>query len=120
MVEGTSTFAELGALPDRGTVVVTRAASKVFPGAETASSLVEAIQKAKLMPFPGPVWICGGESIYAEGVSMCDRLYITRIHADFDGDRRFPSDWQQYFSKLISSRDSSHNGVEFTFEIWEK
>jgi dihydrofolate reductase len=88
---------------------------------DVAHSLVEAIVKAQTVTkYPGPVWICGGEAVYAEGLPLCDKLYITRIHADFEGDRSFPKDWQKYFSKLSFSRDSEHEGVSFTFEVWEK
>ncbi len=86
-----------------------------------ANSLTEAISIAQTMTqYDGPIWICGGEEVYAESVASSDKLFITRIHEDFEGDRKFAGDWEKYFKKLTYSRDSSHNDVKFTFEVWEK
>lgn len=121
MIEGPACYAELGkALPGRGTVVISRDAAKHFPGAERASTLKEAIVLAEQMGWVGPVWITGGERIYAEGLPMCERLYITRIDGDFEGDRFFPADWQKVFTKLVSSQPGAHQGVGYTFEVWER
>jgi dihydrofolate reductase len=122
IIWGSQCHLEFGSLPDRGTVVLTRDRSKAFTGApETAHNLEDAITKAhSMLSYPGPIWICGGEGIYAEAISFCDKIYITHVHQNFDGDKKFPSDWQRHFSKLAYSRDSSHGEIKFTFEIWEK
>ena len=122
MIEGPACYAELGrALPGRGTVVVSRDAAREFPGAEKAASLAEAIVIADRMEgWAGPIWITGGERIYAEGLPLCDRLLITRIDRDFDGDRFFPTDWQRVFTKLVSSKSGSQDGLGYAFEVWER
>lgn len=121
MVEGPLCYAELGkALPGRGTVVVSRDPSKRFPGAERAATLGEAVATAQAMPWPGPVWITGGERIYAEGLPLCSRLLITRIHRDFAGDRSFPADWPALFTRLVSRKHGMHEGLEYDFEIWDR
>ena len=122
MIEGPACYAELGrALPGRGTVVVSRDSSKSFPGAEQATSLAEAIIIAERMDqWAGPTWITGGERIYAEGLPLCERLYITLIDRDFEGDRFFPSDWQCYFNQLVSSKEGMVDGLRYRFEIWER
>jgi dihydrofolate reductase len=121
MIEGPACYAELGkALAGRGTVVVSRDSAKSFPGAERAADLSEALRVAQAMPWPGPVWITGGERIYAEGLPLCTKLYITRIHRDYEGDRRFPADWQSHFPRRTFAQDGEHEGVKYTFEIWER
>lgn len=122
MIEGPACYAELGrALPGRGTVVVSRDATREFPGAEKAASLAEAIVIADRMDgWAGPIWITGGERIYAEGLPLCERLLITCIDRDFDGDRFFPADWQRYFTKLVSSKAGMQDGLRYAFEIWER
>ncbi len=122
MIEGPACYAELGrALPGRGTVVVSRDATREFPGAEKAASLAEAIVIADRMDdWAGPIWITGGERIYAEGLPLCDRLYITLIDRDFAGDRLFPADWRQLFTKLVSSKSGSQDGLGYAFEVWER
>lgn len=122
MIEGPACYAELGkALPGRGTVVVSRDAGKSFPGAELATSLAEAIIIAERMEqWKGPTWITGGQRIYAEGLPLCERLLITRLDRDFDGDRFFPSDWQHTFTKLVSSKKGMQDGLGYAFEVWER
>jgi dihydrofolate reductase len=122
MIEGPACYAELGkALAGRGTVVVSRNPAKSFPGAEQAASLAEAIVIAERMDqWQGPIWITGGERIYAEGLPLCERLFITRIDRDFEGDRFFPADWQKYFTKLVSSKAGREGDLGYRFEVWER
>lgn len=122
MIEGPACYAELGrALPGRGTVVVSRDATREFPGAEKAASLAEAIVIADRMDdWAGPIWITGGERIYAEGLPLCDRLYITLIDRDFAGDRLFPADWRQLFTQRISAKAGEYQGLKYSFEVWER
>lgn len=121
MIEGPLCYQELGgALEGRGTVVVSRKDGKVFPGAERASDLAQALKVAEAMSWTGPIWITGGERIYAEGLPHCEKLYITRIHRNFEGDRKFPADWQQHFKRLAWSKEGSLDGLNYTFEIWER
>lgn len=128
VIEGSKCFAELtpeitSQWPPRGVVVITRDNTKVFPGAEKAGSVEEAINIAQSMDeWNGPIWIGGGEGIYKESLSLCDKLYITRIHQDYEGDRFFPSDWGQYFTTKTWAKDciDEKSNVEFTFEIWER
>ena len=121
MIEGPHCYHELGkALEGRGTVVVSRQSEKIFPGAERVSTLEEALALSHGMPWPGPIWITGGERIYAEGLAHSEKLYITRIHRNFEGDRKFPMDWPEQFKRLTWSKDGSFEGLNYTFEIWER
>ncbi|MEY4034078.1 MAG: Dihydrofolate reductase [Verrucomicrobiota bacterium] len=121
MIEGPACYAELGkALEGRGTVVVSRDPTKSFPGAERAIDLPAAVALAEAMPWSGPTWITGGERIYAEGLPLCSKLLITRIHRAFLGDRFFPADWNQQFTKLVWSKDGEVAGLRYTFEVWER
>lgn len=118
MIEGPVCYAELGkALPGRGTVVVSRDPAKAFPGAARACDLAEAVSKAQALPWPGPVWITGGERIYAEGLALCSRLYITRVGMEIPGDRFFPRDWERRFPRLLSRRVSRQGDTPFSFEV---
>ena len=118
MIEGPLCYAELGrALPRRGTVVVSRDPSKVFPGAERAGDLETAIRVAGEMPWPGPIWITGGERVYREGLPWCDRLYITRVGLAIAGDRFFPGTWEADFPRVLSRRESRQGDIPLVFEV---
>ena len=96
VIMGRKTFESLGSkpLPKRTNIVITRA-DRSFEGALTAHSLEEAIAMAKE---DGEVFVIGGAQIYAEALSIADRMYITRVERDYEGDTSFPeidvSQWE--------------------------
>ena len=78
IIMGRKTFDSLpkGALPNRRNVVLTRS-KKDFPGAESFSSLKEAL--ASCAP-EEDIYIIGGASVYAEALPLADRLCLTEVH----------------------------------------
>lgn len=118
MIEGPVCYAELGrALPGRGTVVISRSTAQDFPGATRAGNLAEAMAIAQAMPWPGPVWITGGERVYAEGLPFCDRLYITQVGLRIQGDRFFPRGWERDFPRVLSERRSRQGEIPLVFQV---
>jgi dihydrofolate reductase len=82
--------------------------------ATAVSKLTEALDLASKLS--GEIFICGGESIYDEALNhpKAEKLYLTLIHKNFDGDRVFPA-WKTRFSKELESHKGSYNGLEYTF-----
>lgn len=81
-------------LPGRHNILITRDREYQAEGADVAASLDEAIALA------GPVeeiCIIGGGEIYSQAMTLADRLDVTHILADVDGDTHFPEidpkDW---------------------------
>lgn len=70
------------ALPDRRNVVLTRQALDL-PGAEVIHD-VRDIEKFD------DAFVVGGAEVYRATIDLADRLYITEVHADIDGDAHFP------------------------------
>ena len=88
MIMGRKTFLSVGKpLPGRTTVVVTRSRDFVADGVLTAQSIESAILLTQDDP---EVFICGGAEIYEQTIHRADRMYITRVHADVEGDTVFP------------------------------
>ena len=88
IIMGRKTWESLpGLLPGRRHIVVTRQQDYVAQGAETASDLESAIALAGDVD---EVMIVGGATLYAEALPMADRLYMTLVDADIDGDAHFP------------------------------
>lgn len=86
MIMGRRTFESIGrALPGRRTIVITRDPSWDAPGVTRAHSVDEAIALAE-----GPVMVVGGGEIYRQTILRADRLEITHVDVDVDGDTRFP------------------------------
>ena len=88
IIMGRKTWESLpGLLPGRRHIVVTRQQDYVAQGAETASDLESSIALAGDVD---EVMIVGGATLYAEALPMADRLYMTLVDADIDGDAHFP------------------------------
>lgn len=73
-------------LPGRDNVVVTRQRDWSAEGAIIASSLDEALAGR------GDVSVIGGGEIYREALPRADRIELTEVHRDFDGDAYFTFD----------------------------
>ncbi|MBR5864664.1 MAG: dihydrofolate reductase [Alistipes sp.] len=98
VIMGRKTFESLGSkpLPKRTNIVITRA-DREFEGALTAHSLEEAIRMAGE---DQEIFIMGGAQIYREALSVVDRMYITHVECDYEGDTSFPEvDYSQW--KLV-------------------
>lgn len=78
-------------LPGRTNVVVTRQAGWSDDGAHTAGSLDEALAVAAAAPGGEEVWVMGGAQVYAAATGVADRLVVTEIDLDVDGDAFAPA-----------------------------
>lgn len=109
VVMGRKTFESLGSkpLPKRKNIVITRA-DRSFEGAFTAHSLEEAIAMAE---GDEEIFIIGGAQIYAEALSVADRMYITRVERDYEGDTSFPK--IDYSKWCLVSEERFERGEEF-------
>lgn len=67
------------------------------------------------------IYIIGGGEIYQQTISRADRLIITEIHADFEGDTFFPeidkSRWQEV-SRSDRKKDAV-NPYDYSFVVYE-
>lgn len=82
-------------LPGRRNIVLTRQPHWQADGAETATSLDEALQQVQDAE---QVWVIGGAEIYAQALGLADCLVVTEIDADFEGDSFAPAlgpEWQE-------------------------
>ena len=98
VIMGRKTFESLGSkpLPKRTNIVITRA-DRTFEGALTAHSLEEAIAMAKAEAGDDEIFVMGGAQIYREALSVVDRMYITVVERDYEGDTSFPEiDFSQW------------------------
>lgn len=81
-------------LPGRANIVVTRNRDFEAEGAEVVGSLAEALalanERARDLPGCDEICILGGGEIYRQAMPLADRLYVTHVLADVDGDTTFP------------------------------
>ena len=110
VVMGRKTFESLGRpLPNRTNVVVTRQHIEI-PGCTVDGSLEEALA---LFPAQEEVFVTGGGQIYAQALPLADRIYLTTVMRDYEGDTRFPdwnrSGWTEVF------REYHERGKDFPY-----
>ncbi len=83
-------------LPGRRNIVISRQADYPAPGAELAGSLEQALQLAA--SGEESIFIIGGEQIYRQAMALADRLEITEVDLEPEGDAWFPEiaavDWK--------------------------
>lgn len=103
VIMGRKTFESIGKpLPGRTNIVITRDPNYQAAGVRVAHSLDAAITMGRAqaeISGSDEAVIIGGAQIYAESLSMIDRLYITDVDTAPDGDAFFPeldpTQWQQ-------------------------
>lgn len=121
MIMGRRTWDSIGRrpLPGRPTIVVTRDRSYSAVPAQVAHSISQALD---LVGDDDEVFIAGGEAIYRLALPVADRIHLTRVHADFDGDTRFPdieeAEWQVVLEE--QHEQDEKNRYAYTFLVYER
>ena len=86
MIMGRKTFESLpGILPGRRHIVLTRRERWESEGAEVVASVEEALATARTTP-TDTIAIVGGAAIYDVFRPRADRIEVTEIHRDYEGD----------------------------------
>ncbi|MDH5539216.1 MAG: dihydrofolate reductase [Rhizobacter sp.] len=108
-------------LPGRRNLVLSRQAGLKLEGAEVFATLEGAFVAAS---DADQVFIIGGAQLYAEALPHADRLALTEIDADFDGDTFFPPWPRERF--VETARETHHrpagrgHGWNFHFVTYER
>ncbi len=90
IIMGRKTYASIGKpLPQRANIVITRQSDFVAEGCTIVHSLEQALKKAKEID-QKEIFIIGGAEIYAQSLSFADRLYLTVVDDNQEGDVFFP------------------------------
>jgi dihydrofolate reductase len=81
-------------LPGRLNIVITRDRAYRAEGAEVVASLGDALTlasaKGRCMPGADEICIVGGGEVYRQAISVADRLHLTHVLAEPEGDTLFP------------------------------
>lgn len=116
IIMGRNTFESIGrALPGRRNIVISRNADYQASGAEVVHSLEEAIALVSDQP---EIMIIGGQQIFTQALPIADRLYITKIDHEFEGDTFFP-EYEGWEQKTITEEHSG-DGFTFRYIVYEK
>lgn len=114
VVMGRKTYDSIGRpLPGRLNIVISRDANLEIEGVTTVTSIEKALE---LVSDVEEVMIIGGGSIYESCLPKADKLYLTYIDFDVDGDTQFPDwgeGWKQRFSDTYQADEKNKHNMEF-------
>lgn len=120
VIMGRKTFESMPkALPNRTNIVITRKTDYAAKDCIVVHSIFEALEKASKDNQP---FIIGGGEIYSQSINLADRIELTRVHTNVEGDAYFPEInykiWKEV-SRDEKFKDEKHK-YDFTFIRYEK
>ena len=126
IIMGRKTFESIGRpLPGRTNIVITRDDSYQPENVKVVNSLEAARELAQsICTIDGcdEAMIIGGAQIYEQALPMADRLYLTQVHADVNGDAWFPAfnpgDWAEIGREDFYAE--GHNPYDYSFIVLKR
>jgi dihydrofolate reductase len=123
IVMGRKTFESLGGKPLNGrlNIVITRQKNWEATGVIAVGSLEDAIFVAKENKYK-EMFIVGGGEIYKDTIKKADKIFMTRVHTEIDGDTFFPEIDSSKFA-LTSNRDlpaDEKHIFSYSFQLWQR
>lgn len=125
VIMGRKTFESIGRpLPNRHNIVISRQiepSDNKISNVNRVKSIDEAISLAQAQQ-PDEVFIIGGGNIYQQVLPLIDRLYLTHIDAELQGDTYFPDylpeQWQVIYQQ--DHQADEKNSYPYQFEILQR
>ncbi|MCF6807567.1 dihydrofolate reductase [Thiotrichales bacterium 19S9-12] len=120
IIMGRKTFESIGRpLPNRRNIILTRQENYQNQDIEVYSSIDDIL---KLNDTQLEIMIIGGAEIFKLFMPMVERIYLSTIEAEIEGDTFFPiwdqSNWACHSHQNFNK--NKENDYPFKFEIWEK
>lgn len=107
-------------LPDRGNVVLTRDLEYEAEGASVVNDLEILLQILKTGYPEKEAFVIGGGEIYKRAFQYADKLYLTRVHTDIDGDTFLEGFDKNEWVLVYKSETMNENDLDFTFEVYDR
>jgi dihydrofolate reductase len=117
IVMGRKTYESIGKpLPNRRNIIITRDTNYLVDNCEIVNSLEEA-----LMLCNNDCFIIGGGEIYKQSIDIADKIYLTLVQEDFEGDTYFPEIGKEW-TKVIREdfEPDEKNAHKYSFINYEK
>lgn len=114
LIMGRATFESIGRpLPDRVNIVLTRRSDWAREGVATASNLDDALEQTSELGVDA--MIAGGAAVYEAALPVADRLELTEVDLEPEGDTWFPEiDWSEWVEVFRDDRPG------FSFVTYER
>jgi dihydrofolate reductase len=122
VVMGRKTFESIGKpLPNRSNLVVSRRDFSQIPGIRGFAKLMQAEAWVREQGFED-LFVIGGEALYREAMQRAERIYLTRVEAEPEGDAFFPELDERVWRcvEQQAQRADERHSHDFSFEVWER
>ncbi|OAL80024.1 diacylglycerol kinase [Acinetobacter sp. SFB] len=125
VVMGRKTLESMGrTLPKRVNWVITRDTDWLFEGTKVANSiedaLVQAVTDVQASEKPDSIFVIGGGEIFKQTMNIADRLELTHVELDVQGDAYYP-EIPAEFKKVASEQHiDDKTGIAFEFATYRK
>jgi dihydrofolate reductase len=115
VVMGRRTYESINRLlPGRTTVIVTRQRDYAVPGAIVAHSVQEALQACR---GDDEIFVIGGADLFRETLPIADRIYLTIVDAEPEGDTFMPefdvNEWLETSAQSVTADEKHAHGYRF-------
>ena len=120
IIMGRKTFESIGRpLPGRQNIIITRDQSFSAEGCDVVFSTEEAYEAVSTFE---EAMVIGGANIYQQFLEKADRLYLTRVLSEFEGDAWFPEiDFSQW--EMAEQEDhlaDDKNECDYSFQVYNR
>lgn len=120
VIMGRKTWESLGRpLPGRLNLVISRNPDYVAEGGEVVESIDAALARAAAEG-AGQACIIGGGELYRQALAIADRLILTEIDRDFEGDATFPAFDREIFVESTRQAAVSADGLPYAFVTYRR
>ena len=122
VIMGRKTYESIGKpLPGRDNIILTQQIDYQAPHCLVVHRLADALALPVIQQAEES-FIIGGVHVYQSALAFCDRLYITFINGEFDGDMFFPdvdlSQWNEVSREVFHA--DQENNADLFFVVYEK
>ena len=119
---GRKTFESMGSklLPGRLNIILTTQQDLKIEGAQVVNTMEQAIDLANKKDYK-ELMVIGGGQVYEMALPLANKIWLTRVHTNIDGDTFFPSlgtAWEKQSTETIHP-DEKH-AFDFDFECWQR
>lgn len=120
IIMGRNTFLSLPVrpLPNRTSIVISDLEDEVFEGCIMVQSIEEA---CKLCLQDEECFVIGGASVYRQFLEFADKIYYTKVFADFEADTFFPElSPDQWLLESDEAQNQANTEIKYSFQIYRK
>ena len=114
IIMGRKTFESIGRpLPNRKNIVVSRNSNLIIEGCIIVNSLNEALE---ITVGEDEAFVVGGGELYRQALPLAKKMYLTKVHKNFEGDTVFPTvNFNEWNLVLEQKGNPTADGLGYTF-----